>query len=159
MVINKTAKLIEKIFCYYKSLDFPDFTFVKEMIKSKPYDSLIKKIGCLFDIEETTDVNDDVSFCYIIKKNESQWVIELSMLGLYAVVFRITDDGGAELLVSPINQQEEKIAYLLNEYGFERLSENILKQPVNLRLNNTEPENTCFYQAFFSDTDQLPWVT
>lgn len=158
MVIHNLQDLSEVIENKYKSLEQPDYSFVSKAISSRPYDSLIRKLQDLFEVEEITDPNDDVSFRYLLSKLKSQWIIELSMVGLYASFFRVSDVGSAEVVTSDTTAQEEqKICSFLIENKFEILQQHELEQPFNLKLCNTEPENVCIYQALFSDTDILPW--
>jgi len=150
--------LCEVIKRNYQSLERPDYSFVSKAISSKPNDLLIKKVQDLFDVEELTDTNDDVSFHYLVSKSNNQWIIELSMLGLYATVLKILKDGHAELVASNTTIPEEKdILSLLLGSQYEVLEQDELEQSIALKLFNTEPENTCVYQALFSDTDVLPW--
>lgn len=150
--------LLEVIKRNYKSLEQPDFSFVSKAIPSKPYDSLINKVSDFFDVEELTDSNDDVSFRYLVSKSNNQWVIELSMLGLYATVLRLSKTGHAELVTQNTSMPEEKdIISLLLGSQFEMLGQDDLEQFVALKLFNTELENACVYQALFSDIDVLPW--
>ncbi len=148
--LNEFLDVLER---NYKSLEQPDFSFVSSAISSKPYDALIKNLRELFDVEEITDTNDDVSFRYLLSKSSEQWVVELSMLGRYAVIL------GQHGLVtlSHSTQQEQRILSLLLENQFVVLEQQQLEQPVSITLSNTEPENVCIYQALFSDTDLLPW--
>jgi hypothetical protein len=39
------------------------------------------------------------------------------------------------------------------------LSGEILVVPIEMKLDYTDPENVRVYQALFSDTDTLPWVS
>jgi len=150
--------LLEVIGRKYKSLKQPDYSFANKAISSRPYDSIIKKLQNSFDVEEITDTNDDVSFCYMVSKSNNQWVIELSMLGLYATVLRVLEAGHAELITpNTATPVEQGIMSLLLGNQFEIMGQRDLEQSIDLKLFNTEPENTCIYQALFSDTDVLPW--
>jgi len=158
MAIQNMHTLSEVIKRTYTSLEQPDFSFVSKAISSKPYGSLIQKIGIFFEVEEITDSNDDVSFRYLLSKSRKQWIIELSMLGFYATVFRISDVGSIIVVTKNTSvQDEKKLVSLLMEYRLKILEEQELEQPFPIKLSNTEVENTCIYQALFSDTDVLPW--
>lgn len=153
--LHNLPKVLER---NYKSLEQPDFSFVSRAISSKPYDALINNLRELFDVEEITDLNDDVSFRYTVSKSNNRWVVELSMLGLYATVLRVSQLGHTEIVSQNSFAPEDKdVISLLLENQFVILGKDELEQPVTLKLFNTEPENTCIYQALFSDTDMLPW--
>lgn len=150
--------LVEVIKKKYKSLDDPDYSFVSKAIASKPYNKLVDQLNTLFEIEEITDSNDDVSFRYLLSRSGKQWVVELSIIGLYATILRISEVGGAELVtLDNAVSQEREIHSLLSNYGFKVLGKLELEQPIKLNLCNKEPNSVCVYQALFSDTDILPW--
>ncbi|WP_369601099.1 hypothetical protein AAIA72_14985 [Hahella sp. SMD15-11] len=131
---------------------------MSKAISLRPYEFLIQKIRNIFEVEELTDPNDDVSFRYLLSKSKKQWVLELSMLGRYATILRIPEVGPIRVVSKDTSVQEEKdILSLLMENQFKVLEQQDLEQPFSLRLSNTEPEKVCVYQALFSDTDVLPW--
>lgn len=150
--------LLEAIEKKYKSLNRPDYSFVSQVSSATPYAATLKKIESLFDVKEITDTNDDVSFRYTLLRSGRQWVLELSMVGSFAVLFRTSDSGVVEVVTPGTSVPEEReICSLLKEGGFIILDQQELEQPCSLRLFNAEPENVRIYQALFSDTDVLPW--
>ena len=152
--------IFEEIERKYKSLKEPDFSFVGEAISSRPYNELMDCLKGLFRIEEITDSNDDVSFRYVLSKSGKQWMIELSMVGLYATMLRLPEVGFSELVPFGGEVREEKEIYLLLcKYEFNVLRKRELEESISLNLCNTEPGNVRLYQALFSDTDMLPWVS
>ena len=158
MAIQDIQILSETIKRTYISLEQPDFSFISKAISSRPYESLIQQIRSLFEVEELTDSNDDVSFRYLLSKQKNQWLVELSMLGRYATVLRISEIGPIRVITqNTCAQEEQKIFSLLMENQFKILEQQELEQPFPLSLSNAEPENVCIYQALFSDTDVLPW--
>ena len=158
MAILDIQTLSEVIKQAYTSLEQPNFSFVSKAISSRPYDSIIQQMRSLFEIEEITDSNDDVSFRYLLSKSKNQWVIELSMLGRYATVLRISGVGPIQVVTQNISvQEEQEIFSLLTENQFTVLGQQELEQSFPLKLPNTEPGNVCIYQALFSDTDVFPW--
>jgi hypothetical protein len=157
MTIESYQTLLQAVLERYKSLEHPDLSFVSKIANSRPYEPLIQELKELFDIEETTDTNEDVSFCYVLSESKNKWVVELSMVGLYAVILRVAEEGLIALVATSISEQEGKIVSLLGKYKFEILQRQELEQPIALNLCNTEPEDVFMYQALFSDTDVLPW--
>ena len=77
------------IFQKYGSLEAPRFDFVKEVLKARPYDGVIEEIRRKFTVEEDTDPNEDVSFGYVLVRGDKTWLLRISMLAPYAVLFRI----------------------------------------------------------------------
>ena len=158
MAIRDMQTFAEVIERTYTSLEQPDFSFVSKSISSRPYDSVIQQMRNQFEIEEITDSNDDVSFRYLLSKSKNQWVIELSMLGRYATVLRISDVEPIRVVTQNTSAREEQeIFSLLMENQFKVLGQQELEQSFPLKLSNTEPENVCIYQSLFSDSDVLPW--
>ncbi len=158
MVSGNQRVFLEVIERNYKSLTQPDFSFVDKAISSKPYGMLIEKLRDFFEVEELTDSNDDVGFRYVVSKSNDHWIIELSMLGRYAAVFRISKAGRTEFVSPDTTVPEEmNIISLLLGDQFEILGQDELELSVALKLFNAEPENVCLYQALFSDVDVLPW--
>lgn len=158
MVVQDMVALSEAIKRTYKSLEEPDFSFVKKAISSRPYETLAQRMLSLFDVEEITEPNDDVSFRYLIAKSNRRWVIELSMIGRYAVVLRLSDAGAVEIVTPETSVEEERDIFSILASGeVVVVKKKDLERPFPLKLSNTEPENVCVYQALFSDTDVLPW--
>ena len=157
MASEKLQILLDLILKKYKSLERPEFFFIRETEKLRPYDDLVHKMRKIFNVKEETDINYDVSFRYLVSRVDDQWLIQLSMLGPYAVVMGVRD--GPSEIVEPdsVMGEEKEIVNMLLQNKIEVLSEDILEQRVVLRLANTEVENVRIYQALFSDTDMLPW--
>ncbi len=158
MNIEKIPLILEQIKRQYTSFENPDFSFVEKAIAAQPYKFVLTQLAKSYDLEEVTEPNDDVCFRYLVSKSDRQWLIELSMLGFYATVLRISELKGTEIVAPETSQKEEKLLLcLLKSQGFEVLTRMELEEPLVINLQNTEPENTCIYQALFSDTDVLPW--
>lgn len=137
----------------YGSLEQPIFSFVEKQRSKNPYQKLEILLRENFDVEDVTDMNYDVSFCYEIDK---KWLLQLSMVGSYAVILSLGN--GIHIVKSnTANECEQKMFKLLIEHGFMVLDREGLELPVSLKLFNTDPENCCIYQALFSDIDILPW--
>ncbi|MBI1925548.1 hypothetical protein HYR99_15005 [Candidatus Poribacteria bacterium] len=124
------------------------------------YQAIVDELGNIVEVEEDTDANDDVSFCYLLVKGNKRWSLNISMIGPYAVLMRINhlrrfeiaypDDGN-------LSQLENEITKILQKNSITLLPRYLLECPVPLKLYNTEPENVKIYQALFTDTDILPW--
>lgn len=134
----------------YGSLEQPNFSFVEKERSKNPYQKLEVLLKESFEVE---DVTDDVSFCYVIDK---KWLLQLSMVGSYAVVLGLAKRVHVVAL-DTVSEAEQKLLGLLVEHGFIVFHRESLELPVNLKLFNAAPENVCLYQALFSDTDVLPW--
>jgi len=142
----------------YRSFEKPDYSFVSKVASSKPYQGLVQQLQELFVTEEITDLNDDVSFRYLLSKSEKQWVVELSMIGSYATILRVNDLSLPEVVsLSSLVKEEKSIYCLLVNHQLELLKQSELEKPFPLQLWNTECDEVCLYHVLFSDTGTLPW--
>jgi hypothetical protein len=143
----------------YGSLSSPDFSFVKQSVERNPYSGLMGQLVKFLEVIDNTDTNDDVSFGHLLQKNERQWSLQLSMVGPYGLLMRVAEPSG-EILTSAsrgLSDVERRIVDLLRLEGVQLLDRQTLEEPIALRLNNAEPEETRLYQALFTDVSQLPW--
>ena len=144
----------------YESLENPNFNFVQNGCSKQRYNELLSDLLTHFLVKDTTNVNQDVSFVYrLVTEGGSKWIIQLSMIGSYGVLFRL--EHGTRTLVCPstlnLSSNENLVLKLLHKHGVMLLSEGVLIKPLALKLFYTEPENVRLYQALFSDVDILPW--
>lgn len=135
----------------YKSFTSPDYSFMKEVIAQRPYDPLLAALEKSYIITEITDVNEDVSFVYELKKDGVHLVLQLSMLGPYAVLLT---PGGAIPRASEVPADIRKI---LQENNVDVLSQALLEWPVDIVLSHVSHNNTTLFQALFSTIEILPW--
>ena len=157
---QEMAKVLEIIQSKYTSLAYPDFSFVEENLVQRPYEKILQELGQIFQVEEDTDTNDDVSFCYILKNADKMWILRLSMLGPYAVFLRLHASGHLEVVdqTTPgVSESEKTLMTLLAGMSIHLLDRQALLYHVPLSLCNTAPGNTRVYQALFTDSDILPW--
>ena len=143
----------------YGSLSSPDFSFVEQSAERNPYSGLMRLLVKFLKLIDNTDTNDDVSFSYLLQKDERQWSLQLSMVGPYGLLMRVAEPSG-EILTSAsrdLGDVERRIVDLLRSEGVQLLDRHTLEEPIALRLYNTEPEETRLYQALFTDASQLPW--
>jgi hypothetical protein len=87
-----TSDVIEQIKATYKSLEVPDFAFVRRALDERPYQGVVDAIGSEFGLLETTEEEEDHGFLYAIDKGPRRWAMYLSMVGPYAVFARVARD-------------------------------------------------------------------
>jgi len=150
---------MEDISKAYKSLRKPDFSFVESAVARNPYQGVVLAISERFLVREITDSNDDVSFCYQVENSGDSWTIQLSMVGPYAVILKQTEEYGVEV-VEPETQSrlERELCSILHANQLIILNQFVMEEPIDIHLFNSDPKNTRFYQALFTDTDILPWT-
>jgi len=160
MNAEEVQEVMDVIRSHYKSLQSPDFSFVRDTLAKRPYEKVIRQLSTHFHIEEDTDPNDDVSFGYVLTQEGERWVLRISMLGPYAVLLRLHQTARIEVMAQRAqvsSRAEKELITTLADHSIRLLDRDTLLIPVPMRLFNTEPENTRVYQALFTDTDILPW--
>lgn len=155
-------KLIRRaVVSAYGSLDSPNYSFVQKVAQQQPYSDLVKSLKAMgFEIYETTDTNEDVSFCYVLTSS-LRWALQLSMVGRFAVFFRLDECGrpATDLTEeeSNVTEEEANVLRLLKDDGVLVLGHSILSRRFPISLFNTEKNDACIYHALFSDVEVLPW--
>jgi hypothetical protein len=154
----QTDCILQDIMSKYGSLRDPDFGFQNQAMASRPFAPLVDELLVHFFVKDTTDPNQDASFGYTISNGEQRWILQLSMVGRYGVLFRA---GNADpTLVEPneVNPSPEEslILHLAKKYRVLVLGQSILTKPVPLHLFFTEPWNVRLYHALFSE-DAVRW--
>lgn len=160
MNAEEVQAVMDVIRSNYKSLQSPDFSFVRDTIAKRPYEKILRQISKHFQVEEDTDPNDDVSFGYVLTKGGERWVLRISMLGPYAVLLRLHQAARIEVMAHRAqvsSSADKELITTLADNSIRLLDRDALLIPVPMRLFNAEPENTRVYQALFTDTDILPW--
>lgn len=156
---RKTEKHIEAdILRTYGDLANPNFEFVRKNLAQPRYQTVVENLSKVCRLRDETDPNNDVSFGYVLERDREKLFLQLSMIGPYFCLFRILDAG--PILADGTTTEsslEKQTIDILESLNLSRVDVDLLKQPVALKLFNTSPERTCFYNALFSDTDVLPF--
>ena len=145
----------------YKSLEHPDFSFVKKGFSSRPYDPLIKRLRDYAVVEECTESDDDVCFSYFLKGRDALWKLDLSLVGPFGIFVRAKSRVSSQDFLhfgrGDLNGYERKILDMLSSSGIRLLTVDELSLEVPLALFNAARGNVRLYQALFSDREALPW--
>lgn len=131
------------------------FRSSKKLAKKKPYSEIIKELNQYFKMEENTDINDDVCFSYSITKGDLTWLMQISMIGKYALLINSKEKTTEEYSPETEKEYEKIIKNLLNKNGIKILEQKILEQDLGYTGDFWEMGNV--YNFLFSDTDFLPW--
>ncbi len=140
----------------YKSLEAPDFAFVVEAVKLQGYSRLLDQLGQSFTLFETTDENDDVAFTHLLSCASQDLGLWLSMAGPYALIQRVGEDH-VETLRAPFSSQEEMLIATLHEHNITLVSEDLLRHPIRMNLDEAVEGKVTLYQALFDNSQALPW--
>lgn len=152
--------LFDQLKSVYGSLEEPTYFKINDVMAQRPYARLVQELTSYFRVEETTDVNEDVSFQYELILGDDGWMLELSAVGPYAVFSRYEEQGG-RFLITPESENleppERQVIDLLRRHGLRVMGRSDLDVPVRMNFFVTEPESARLYHALFSDNDSLPW--
>ncbi|HEY0607521.1 MAG TPA: hypothetical protein VGD58_31675, partial [Herpetosiphonaceae bacterium] len=102
--LDDVCSILSHITTTYRSLENPYFFFVNEIVANQPYKALLSHIQEIFDVEEDTDLNVDVSFQYVLSRDQKLWSLQLSMLGPYAAIWRVVGYGEVLEVIDPSTQ-------------------------------------------------------
>ncbi len=154
-------ELMSVVLSHYKSLDQPQWSFVREVFDRHPYNELIARLAETFRVVEDTDFNYDVSFGYLLYRNDEGWVLVLSMLGPYAAVLRIDtqdESGPISMHTEGLTASERSLLETLAVHGIRMLPRDVLEHPVPIKLDLSPLEGTPrLYHTLFRDEYSLPW--
>ena len=143
MLLEKIQKDISES---YGSFEEPNWSFVAKRYSKDPYQSIIKKLHQLGEIEETTDLNDDCSlaiYLYYLRIT-----LRLSLVGGYACIH---NEKGTILARDDLKSsiQGKKIIQLLSTEEIILLTEKELERQIKF-----ENELLPLYAVLFS-SDEL----
>lgn len=161
MELPELQKYRHAICTAYKSLEEPDFSFVKKVFSARPYDPLIKRLRDYAVVEECTEGEEDVCFSFFLKGQRSLWKLDLSVVGPFAIFVRLKSRIAREDFLyygkSDAMGFEVKVLDLLKGAGIKLMTVDELSEQMPMTLYNTNRERVRLYQALFSDRDSLPW--
>ena len=139
----------------YGNLMEPIYSWVQPKYESSPYETVIRSLQVAeADVVEQTDLNEDVSVLLIAKHSAAALVIQLSLVGPYALVRPLSgNDAGAPLTIAPPGAPAFVAVALerLEQGGFTILDRETVLSPIRMMLFNTPLEEATLYQALFSD--------
>lgn len=145
----------------YKSMEQPDFSFVKRVFNARPYEPLIRKMRDYAAIEECTHSEDDVCFSYFLKGRTNLWKMDLSLVGPFAIFVRLRSRIEEHDFLYPAKADladfEIKIISMMTQYNIRLLTSQDLRIEVPIGLFSSAKDKPRLYQALFSDTEKLPW--
>ncbi|HUS05360.1 MAG TPA: hypothetical protein VMZ52_03640 [Bryobacteraceae bacterium] len=122
---------IKKELAKHGSFDAPDFHFRWEALEKRPYRGFVDEALTHFYIKDDTDLNQGGCFVYtILADSRPQWMIQLSMVGRYGVLFRF--EGSRPSLFkndTPLTPSEELILKLVAKHEIVLLNKETLMPP------------------------------
>ena len=153
-------EVVQSIRAAYGSLDHPRFDFVAFSGRARTYQAMIGRLAQWLSTQDDTDVNTDVSFGCLLAASGERWLLRVSMVGPYAVLVRLGQEGGGEVLPGPSpssSEAEQRLIGTVAASGLRLLDRDLLLRTVPLRLLAAPSGTASVYQALFVDTDFPPW--
>jgi len=151
---KKWIKVLEGKF---GSLETPDYSFVLDEIKKKPYRQMMDEVCKEFSVKEDTDENYDVSFGYILSfLSSNDFLFRVSMIAPFAFLARMHLDGSTS---KPIlrefthDEAELELIDVVESHGVSLLDANTLNMLVPQAKKYSKP----LYQWLFVDEEKVPW--
>jgi hypothetical protein len=158
---DKAAFFRDYVVSAYKSLENPDFSFVKKGFASRPYDPVIKRLRDYAAVEELTEADDEVCFSYLLKGRAALWKLDLSLVGPFGVFARLKNRVAREDFLFAGKQDlvdfEGKVVDILKGAGIRLLNAEDLEVKMPVALFVAGKDEARLYQALFSDRPKLPW--
>lgn len=159
---NEYQQIVDRVKEKYLSLIEPRFYFKRTAYAQRIYAHIEEEIGAIIVMEDETDINIDVSFQYVLRENKSLWGLQLSMVGLYAAIWRVVEYGKIlqviDATTNALEPIEQRIIETLTKNNIYVLDENSLSMHIPLQLPYIDPQNVRIYQALFTELDILPWA-
>jgi hypothetical protein len=155
-------KIISEILTVYHDLNSPDFGWVKLRYDARPYAGIIEKIRRVgFSIIEETDLNEDVSQNLHLQNDSECFILKLSLVAKYALIFR-ADSAGTYHVLSPDNVAScpslKSVTDILSNDAILILDRPTLEYLLPLHLFNSEIDETNLYNALFTDEPIPSWA-
>lgn len=159
MVDQLLQSISQDIYRKYVCVETPNYFFLADAELKIINSHIIERLTQVCEVENVTDLNDDVCINLMLYQKREALNLKLSMVGNYAILLRITSDGIylIENQEQSITTLEAEIYQIVIKFNFIMLDRKVLFTPMQIKLFSTDPENTCVYQALFEDTDIIPF--
>lgn len=136
---------------YGPNLAEPQYHFVLPRMAQPLYGQVADELRQLgLTLSDQTDTNTDVSFQWLLSDGQWRGLLELSVVGPFAVLSRL-DAASARHVVSSggLLPVERNIVNAVARHGFKFLTPAILRLPVTMPFENADPGTV--YAALFAD--------
>ena len=145
----------------YGSLESLMRSFVFKRHQQAPYQSLIERLRASFDITDHTDLNYDVCLTLSLMCQGKEWGLDLSLVGRYALLRRVSDPNARLEVISSEaeceTESEKRILSTLEEEGVVALDLVTLKTPFTFPLDLAPEGETTVYHVLIRDQEFPFW--
>lgn len=81
----------------YGSFEFPDYSFVKLNLAKSKYPDVIRFLEANYNFSEDTEPNTDVSYGYLLRGDDEDLILRVSLVGPYYYFSSLSSDGNQKL--------------------------------------------------------------
>lgn len=138
----------------YRDLSNPWYGWVLPAYQAGPYRAVVDDLVARgARVSDETDLNDDVSCRHCVSRDGARLVVELSLVGPYAVVVDAeAERDGPITPAMPVSDLARDVLAVLAAHDLHVLDADTLRTPSNMPFQNVEAGRGTLYQALFSDT-------
>lgn len=138
----------------YRDLSNPWYGWVLPAYQAGPYRAVVGDLVAReARVSDETDLNDDVSCRHCVSRDGVHLVVELSLVGPYAVVLGTGSERNGPITPAlPTSALARDVLAVLAAHGLHVLDADTLRTPSNMPFQNVEAGRGTLYQALFSDT-------
>ncbi|MGY2134865.1 hypothetical protein ACW9KT_21725 [Hymenobacter sp. HD11105] len=138
------------ILASYGSYTQPNYSFVSKVFQRQPYQPILQELSVRFTVEDTTDINYDVSFVYTLR-HEEVYGLHLSMVGRFFILFRLTTDLKQRQVVGEASSPDaQALLQILEKHGFSKIDESSMHLLTGLA--DGDPGNKRVFEALFENS-------
>ncbi len=138
----------------YRDLANPWYGWVLPAYQAAPYRAVVDDLVALgATVDEDTDLNDDVSCRYIVRRDGDCLTAEFSLIGPYVAVLEVGKNGSGPIATRiSASVLVREVLRVLNAHGLNLLDVDLLRTQVAMPFQNVEAGQGTLYQALISDT-------
>lgn len=148
------AAIGRALIAHYRDLSHPWYGWVLPAYQAGPYRAVVADLVARgAKVSDETDLNDDVSCRHCVSRDDDRLVVELSLVGPYAVALDAeAERDGPITRAMPVSDLARDVLAVLAAHGLHVLDADTLRTPSNMPFQNVEAGRGTLYQALFSDT-------
>ena len=138
----------------YRDLSAPWYGWVLPAYQAGPYRAVVDDLSARgAKVSDETDLNDDVSCRYYVSRDGVFLIVEVSLVGPYAVVMDTeARRDGPITAAMPDSDLARDVLTALAAHGLHMLDADTVRTPLDMPFQNVEAGQGTLYQALFSDT-------
>ncbi|WP_338640972.1 hypothetical protein [Burkholderia pyrrocinia] len=140
----------------YGNIESPGYSFAQSFYENKKYPKLAEFLEVNYQFLGGAEPNTDVSYGYLLKENEVESILRVSIVGPYFYLSSIISDGSQGVPDVSVDEEDftSPLLSFMSEHGFVFTSREILK-----KKNMFGREFVSVYSVIYCYEDEPLWVT